>query len=125
METRAEGHVLQRVGLARGLSEQDLGASSPSTGTAHTQTSPATSPHPHLSAREPQHPALTSVRASGSAISDSHSSRRCSRPLVVSFKTNHCRESRERKAWGRGQGDATDPLQAAQFWHQVGPRQAA
>lgn len=76
-------------------------------------SSPSLPPHtqptdnkPHrwtpFAAREPHHHALTSVRASGSVTSESHSSRRCSRPLVVSFKTNHWREiRREREAQGK------------------------
>lgn len=44
--------------------------------------------------------------------------------MVVSFRTNHCGEMRERKAWGQGPGGATDPLQAAQFWDPEGPREA-
>lgn len=67
--------------------------------TAHIQPASLLDP---LAAREPRPHALTSVRASGSVISESHSSRRCSRPLVVSFKTNHWGEiRREREAQGK------------------------
>lgn len=99
MQTRAEGHILQKGLAGRRSKTWGLISLSPSTHTAHIRTASLLDP---LAAREPRHHALTSVRASGSVTSESHSSRRCSRPLVVSFKTNHWGEiRREREAQGK------------------------